>query len=61
MKCVYVHTNLYMKLHTEWAAYAIMCWFGHSILLADAIEVRGFLKINVMKSVGKQFKIIKKQ
>ena len=30
-------------------------------LLADIIEFRGFFKINVMKSVGKQIEIMKKQ
>ena len=29
--------------------------------LADVIELRGFIKIIVMKSVGKKFEIIKKQ
>ena len=29
-------------------------------LLADVIDFRGFFKINVMKSVGKQIEIIKK-
>ena len=43
---------------------AIMCWFGlvwTFDLLADVSEFRGFFKINVMKSVGKQIEIIKKQ
>ena len=43
---------------------AIMCWFGlvwTVDVLADVIELRGFFKINVMKSVGKQIEIIKKQ
>ena len=51
-----------------------MCWFGlvwfglvwfgldwMFDLLADVIEFRGVFKINVMKSVGKQIEIIKKQ
>ena len=43
---------------------AIMCWFGlvgTFDLFAHVIKFRGFFKINVMKSVGKQIEIIKKQ
>ena len=41
---------------------AILCWFGLDVrLLADVIEFRGFFKINVMESVGKQIEIIIKQ
>ena len=39
-----------------------MCWFGWVWtfdLLADVIEFRGLLKINVMKLVGKQMEINK--
>ena len=41
----------------------IMCWFGlvwTFDFFAHVIEFRGFFKINVKKSVGKQIKIIKK-
>ena len=39
-------------------------WFGlvwTFDFLVDVIDFRGFLKISVMKSVGKQIEIIKKQ
>ena len=42
----------------------VFVWFGlvwTFDLLVDVIDFRGFLRINVMKSVGKQIEIIKKQ
>ena len=41
-----------------------MCWFGlvwTFDLFAHVIEFRGFFKVNVKKSVGKQIEIVKKQ